>query len=127
MRVTFIYLDLAVDDPAYSGYFYHGIAYLSAVLKKAGHQTSLIQLTKEIPAVEFQERIKTLRPDLVGFSSTSHMFSRVKKYAAAAKTRTHQLAVGGAVDQVGRCSDLGPRDATGQVGTAIGGGGIELQ
>ncbi len=85
MRVTFVYLDLASDDPTYSGYFYHGIAYLSAVLKKAGYQTSLIQLTKEIPAVEFQERIKTLRPDLVGFSSTSHMFSRVKKYAAAAK------------------------------------------
>ncbi len=88
MRITFVYLDLASDDPAYSGYFYHGIAYLSAVLKKAGYQTSLIQLTKEIPVAEFQERIKTLNPDLICFSSTSHMFSLVQKYAAAAKEIT---------------------------------------
>lgn len=88
MRITFVYLDLATDNPSYSGYFYHGIAYLSAVLKKAGFQTNLIQLTKEISSVEFQERIKTLKPDLIGFSATSHMFPFVQKYAAAAKEIT---------------------------------------
>ncbi len=85
MRITFIYLDLAADDPSYSGYFYHGIAYLSAVLKKAGFETNLIQLTKEVSSAEFRERIKALKPDLIGFSATSHMFPLVQKYTAAAK------------------------------------------
>jgi len=88
MRITFIYLDLATDDPTYSGYFYHGIAYLSAVLKKAGHQTNLIHLTKEVAVQDFQEKIKTLKPDLIGFSVTSHMFPFLQKYTAAAKEIT---------------------------------------
>lgn len=88
MRITFVYLDLAADDPTYSGYFYHGIAYLSAVLKKSGHQTSLVHLTKEIPVEDFQKKIKSLKPDLIGFSATSHMFPFVQKYAAATKEIT---------------------------------------
>ncbi len=76
MRViTFVYLDLATDDSSYSGYFYHGIAYLSAILKRAGFQTNLIQLTEEISFAEFQRKLKDSRPDLIGFSTTSHMFS----------------------------------------------------
>lgn len=85
MRVVFVYPDLASDNPDYTGYFYHGIAYLSAVLKKAGHQTNLIQFTREITDQEFQERVKALQPDLIGFSSTSHVFPFVQRYAAAAK------------------------------------------
>ena len=85
MRVTFVYPDLATDEPTYTGYFHHGIAALSAALKRSGHQTSLIQFTKEIPEEEFQEKVKYLNPDLIGFSSTAHVFSFVKKYAKAAK------------------------------------------
>jgi len=85
MRITFVYPDLATDEPTYTGYFHYGIASLSAVLKKAGHQTSLIQFTKEISKEEFQEKVKILNPDLIGFSSTSHVFSFVKKYAEAVK------------------------------------------
>jgi radical SAM superfamily enzyme YgiQ (UPF0313 family) len=85
MRITFVYADLATDEPSYSGYFHHGIAALSAALKEAGHQTSLIQFTKEISDKEFQEKIKNLNPDLIGFSSTTHVFSFVRKYAQAAK------------------------------------------
>jgi len=85
MRITFIYPDVASDDPIYSGYFHHGIASLSAVLKKTGHETSLIQFTKEISTKEFQEKIKVLKPDLISFSSTTHVFAFVQKYAAAAK------------------------------------------
>ncbi len=85
MRVIFVYLDLAADEPTYSGYFYQGIAYLSAVLKKAGFEARLVQLTKEISFNEFQSKIKLLNPDLISFSSTSHMFPQVQKYAAAVK------------------------------------------
>ena len=85
MRITFIYLDLAAEDSGYTGYFHHGIASLSAVLKKAGFQTNLIQLTREISKEEFQDRIKKLRPDLICFSSTTHVFPFVRQYAAAVK------------------------------------------
>ncbi|MBL7142412.1 MAG: cobalamin-dependent protein [Candidatus Pacebacteria bacterium] len=97
MRITFVYLDLATDDPTYSGYFYHGIAYLSAVLKKDGHQTNLIQLTKQISFAEFQKRIKVLKPDLISFSSTSHMFHLVRQYAAVAKEITKVPIICGGV------------------------------
>ena len=85
MRITFVYPDLATDEPTYTGYFHQGIASLSAILKKAGQQTSLIQFTKEITEGEFQEKIKALNPDLIGFSSTAHVFPFVRKYAAAVK------------------------------------------
>jgi len=85
MRITFVYTDLATDEPTYTGYFHHGIAALSAILKKAGHQTSFIQLTKEISEEEFQKKVKILTPDLIGFSCTTHVFPFVKKYARAAK------------------------------------------
>jgi len=97
MRITFVYPDLASDDPHYTGYFHHGIAVLSAILKKAGHQTNLIQFTKEISNNEFQEKIKTLKPDLIGFSCTSHVFSFVQKYAQAAKEVSQALIVCGGV------------------------------
>ena len=85
MRIVFVYTDLATDELNYTGYFHHGIASLSAILKKAGHQTNLIQFTKEISEEEFQKKIKVFNPDLVGFSSTAHVFSFVKKYAKAVK------------------------------------------
>ncbi len=85
MRVTFVYPDLATDEPTYTGYFHHGIASLSAILKKAGYLTNLIQFTKEISEEEFQRKVKASNPDLIGFSSTAHVFSFVKKYAKAAK------------------------------------------
>ena len=97
MRITFVYPDLASDDPTYTGYFHHGIASLSAVLKKAGHQTNLIQFTREISAKEFQEKIETLKPDLIAFSSTTHVFPFVQKYAAAAKKISKALIICGGV------------------------------
>ncbi|PIR89774.1 hypothetical protein COS93_00460 [bacterium (Candidatus Gribaldobacteria) CG07_land_8_20_14_0_80_33_18] len=97
MRITFVYPDLATDDPTYTGYFHHGIASLSAVLKKAGHRTSLIQLLKKISEEEFQEKVKALNPDLIGFSSTAHVFPFVKKYAKAAKKVTSAPIICGGV------------------------------
>ncbi len=97
MRITFVYPDLATDEPTYTGYFHHGIAALSAILKKAGHQTNLIQFTKEISDEEFQERIKKLSPDLISFSSTAHVFPFVKRYARAAKAVSEAAIICGGV------------------------------
>lgn len=97
MRIAFVYPDLASDDPHYTGYFHHGVAVLSAILKQDGHQVDLIQFTKEITKEEFQEKVKSLKPDLLGFSCTSHVFLFVKKYAQAAKEVSRALVCCGGV------------------------------
>ncbi|GAG91726.1 unnamed protein product, partial [marine sediment metagenome] len=97
MRITFVYPDLAANESTYTGYFHHGIASLSAVLKETGHETTLLQLTKEISTEEFKEKIKDLQPDLISFSSTTHVFAFVQKYAAAAKEITRVPIICGGV------------------------------
>lgn len=62
-----------------------GIGSLSAALKQAGHQTSLIHITQPINQSDFIDRIKTEDPDLIGFSFTSNMFRIVKKLASLAE------------------------------------------
>lgn len=82
MKVTFVYPDVLLHRPDWTGYFYHGIGSLSAVLKHAGHTTSLVHITQPIGKEEFIQRIRREAPDLIGFSSTSHMFPLVKNFAS---------------------------------------------
>jgi len=73
-----------------------GIAYLSAVLKQAGHETDLLlyppmDLYMRIPF--FQDHIEkrlmaqaeAFRPDLIAFSTTTYAYKMVKKMAARLK------------------------------------------
>jgi radical SAM superfamily enzyme YgiQ (UPF0313 family) len=79
MKITFVYPDVLLHRPDWTGYFYVGIASLSTVLKKEGHDTSLIHITKPVSKSEFVDRIRKENPDLIGFSSTSPMFPIVKQ------------------------------------------------
>lgn len=100
MHITFVYINNSVDSPnfRYSFQYVHfGIAYLSAVLKRAGYKTSLIHIRKEISPSEFQKKIKVLNPDLLAFTSLTSNFSFVKKYAAAAKEITNIPIICGGV------------------------------
>lgn len=78
MRITFVYPDLSLGS---AGKFYHGVAYLSAVLKKAGHTVRLIHLTRPIDQRKYKELLVNTTPDLVGFSATTHMFPLVRELA----------------------------------------------
>ncbi len=80
MKVTFIYPDVVPHVVGWTGYFHYGISSLSAVLKGAGHQTSLIHITRPISAGDFIERVRAADADLLALSSTSHMFPHVKRY-----------------------------------------------
>jgi len=82
LKVTFIYPDLVPHLHKWPGYFYMGIGLLSSVLKQAGHQTSLIHITQPIRQSDFIKRIRDEEPNLIGISSTSHMFPLVKKLAS---------------------------------------------
>lgn len=82
MKITFVYPDVLLHRPDWTGYYYHGIGSLSSVLKDAGHQTSLIHITQPVERREFMDMVKRESPDLIGFSSTSHMFPLVKTFAS---------------------------------------------
>ena len=44
MRVLFIYPDMITRDPLWQGYYYEGIALLSAVARAASHDTKLLHV-----------------------------------------------------------------------------------
>jgi radical SAM superfamily enzyme YgiQ (UPF0313 family) len=77
MRVLFIYPDIC------SGKFdfQPGIAYISAVLRNEGHQTSLLHVRSEISKEQILKIIQHANPDLIGFYSNSHQYSYVESYA----------------------------------------------
>lgn len=84
MKVTFIYPDFfQYADGSFmpEGRIYLGIACLSAVLKEAGHQTSLIHVVEPPGREWLVERVAAEAPDLIGFSSTTHMYRHVARWA----------------------------------------------
>lgn len=82
INVVFVYPDLSIGA---RGKFYHGIAYLSACLKKAGHRVSLIHIYRPFSDEEFIDALRCRKFDLVAFSATTNMFPYVKKYAKITK------------------------------------------
>lgn len=82
MKITFIYPDLQTQILDWPGAFYTGVASLSSVLRKEGHETSLIHVTQHINKNKFIGMVKREDPDLIGLSSTSHMFPLIKEFAS---------------------------------------------
>lgn len=82
MKVLFIYPDIAL----YSRRYQQGVGYLSAVLKKAGHTTSLLHLEKDVSSKWLLAQVERFAPDLVGISIITHQFAYARKYAGWIKT-----------------------------------------
>ncbi len=98
MKVTFVYPDFfQYSDEHYmaEGRIYLGIGYLSAYLKREGHETSLIHLVRPVTEDEFRARLEAESPDLLAFSSTTHMFRHVAKWASWAKRQSDTLTICG--------------------------------
>lgn len=109
MKTTFVLPDLnyvAEYMADYSGIFAHSIGYLSAALKRAGHTTSLIHITRPPTEDEFAARLRSEEPDLVAFTSFSHQFPLVKHLAAWAKAHLGVPAIAGGVH-----ATIDPEDA----------------
>ena len=83
MKVLFIYPDICIA----SGRFQEGIGYMSAVLKKAGHSTSLLHIEKELSRKELWDSVGSFAPDLIGFSATTNQYPYVEQYAGWVKER----------------------------------------
>ena len=84
MKILFIYPNAGSQLG-----FNYGISHLSAVLKDAGHEVSLVQLCEEITALpsreEFMARVKEENPDLVGFSVVTNQWTYAKQLATWAR------------------------------------------
>lgn len=93
MRVTFVYPDVEGVQHYGTKKFYHGIGYLSAVLKQAGHQTGLIYLQTPPTRSDFLQELATTNPDVVAFSSTTHQHPYVEECARWIKESAPELKV----------------------------------
>lgn len=85
LKVTFVYPDFfQYDEEHYlpEGRIYLGIGYLSAYLKREGHRTSLIHLVHPVGREELLERVRRESPDVLAFSSTTHMFPHVSRWVS---------------------------------------------
>lgn len=78
MHVVFIYPDIGGVEHYGARKYYHGLGYISAVLKEAGHKTSLIYLADIPQREEFMAELASLDPDITAFSSTTHQHPLVE-------------------------------------------------
>ncbi|MAF66249.1 MAG: hypothetical protein CMJ84_11415 [Planctomycetes bacterium] len=101
MRVLFVYPNLYTQMG-----FNHGLASLSAVLKRAGHETRLVNLNENLPPVPDREQIWSLvrewGPGLIGFSCLTQQYDAaldlarwLRSRAAAGGAALPPLVVGG--------------------------------
>ena len=71
-RILFIWTD--IESRIETGVIHLGVAYLSATLKRAGHETALIRVLEKIEKNELLRRVADFRPDLIAFSAMTNQF-----------------------------------------------------
>lgn len=81
VRVCFVYPDIGGLEHYGARKFYHGLGYLSSVLKHAGHETALIYLDHEPTEDAFMARLAAIEPQLVAFSCTTHQYPYAERCA----------------------------------------------
>ena len=86
MRVLFVYPNLYTQMG-----FNHGLASLSAVLKRAGHETRMVNLNENLPPVptdeEIVELVRAWRPGVIGFSCLTMQYQEALRLARLLRTR----------------------------------------
>lgn len=84
MNVLLIYPDYTTrwdpDESPY-GYYSEGLASISAVLKRAGHNVYLLHLKKSHNKEYFVEEIRKMSPDIAAFTCRTTLFKDVCQYA----------------------------------------------
>lgn len=90
MRVLFIYPDLGSFLPRH---FQHGLGFLSAVLKKAGHTTRLFYISEPWSKERLVEETRSFAPGLVCLSGTSHQYRHLARIAEWIKSALPSIPV----------------------------------
>lgn len=82
MKILFVFTELNQKFGALRSQ--HGLAFLSAVLKQNGYpEVSLSYFTGNLDLNQWEEDLKRLQPDLIGFYSTAEQFHFIKKLIEA--------------------------------------------
>lgn len=83
-KVTLVYPDV-LEGASWGGYYYSGVGALSAVLRRDGHEVSLLHIKRPVARSEFLSLLSDqLSPDLanvLGFSVTSNMLPFAAEWA----------------------------------------------
>ncbi|MSR61294.1 MAG: B12-binding domain-containing radical SAM protein [Planctomycetes bacterium] len=86
MRVLFVYPNLYTQMG-----FNHGLAALSAVLKRAGHETRMVNLNENLPPVptddEIVAQVRAWRPGVIGFSCLTMQYTEALRIARLLRAR----------------------------------------
>ncbi|MBM3701593.1 MAG: B12-binding domain-containing radical SAM protein [Actinobacteria bacterium] len=77
MRVLLVYPDINIRGGALS--YHYGLGSLSAVLKKANHQTSLQYLYGNYDPKPLIQKIKEYKPDIIGITTVSFQYKYIKR------------------------------------------------
>lgn len=115
MKILFVYPDMISPDPKWQGYFYEGLAVLSAVARNAGHDTHLLHVARPLSdeaVVEWVEKhMGTQEDTIVAFSVTANQFPHVKRWAPLIQKETGLRTLAG-----GMHATLSPKDCLGADG-----------
>lgn len=109
MRILFLYPDMVSTDPSWTGYYYEGIAVLSAVARAAGHETRLLHVHHDLSDEEVLSWVQENRDGddtLLAFSSTTNQYPYIRRWAPLLKRETGLLTLAG-----GMHPTLSPEDA----------------
>ncbi len=90
--------------------FHYGIAHISSVLKKDGHEVELWQLCEDLAPLpdenEYVSRIKKINPDIIGFSVVTNQWQYAEKYARWTRQATEAPIICGGIHTMACCDDI---------------------
>jgi len=92
MKVLLVYPDVRGPLRVHPrGYFYNGIACISALLKREGHDVRFLHYLSEPSRDRFDADVLLDPPDLVGYSATTNLFSFVHTWSTWCRERFPDL------------------------------------
>ena len=100
MKVLFIYPDMITRNPLWRGYYYEGIALLSAVARAAGHDTALLHVWQPMTPKEVLSWVEEQSADdhcLIACSATENQFPHLKRWLPLLKKATGLPTIVGGV------------------------------
>jgi radical SAM superfamily enzyme YgiQ (UPF0313 family) len=89
MKIALVYPDYSTSanlaTPAEYGFYSEGVSSISASLKQAGHDVTLIHLTMVPTRGYFEGELDRISPDILAFSSRTTIFDEVTRLSGYAK------------------------------------------
>lgn len=94
IKIKTLFIYTCVNKPEYKNTFHFGLGHLSSILKKNGHETSLLHIT-EIDRDKIIKNIKKEDPGLIGITAVSTQMHYVKEISKITKEMKIFTVVGG--------------------------------